>query len=227
MAEKNEKTVEAVEKELQEAQGKLATSEAFGKMNDAEKALYAELDSKEKTAFLKLDADGRKAEVEKTISEDPVIYTDTAGNEYRKSDDQRIVSSAKRADAAEKIAKDEREKREDLDLAKRAEKELDNLPGEEAVKTALLKAVDGIEDEKIREGVTALIKAGNSGLEEAFKKVGATGEAENDLNAEYEKLSEEYAKEKEVDLVIAKAEVLTDTDKGRDLAKRMEAESRK
>lgn len=228
MTDKNEKTVEAVEKQLQEIQGELAVSKAFGALNDAEKAHYADLDSKEQTAFLKMDADGRKAVLSKIQEADPVVYTDSEGNDYRKSDDPRTVSSAKRADKAEKIAKEERDKREDQELEKRAGAELDNLPGDLDVKKALLKAVNGIKDEKIREGVDALIKAGNSGLKDAFKRRGAQGEGEDlGLNDEYEKLAQEYAKENEVSIEIARADVLTATQKGRELAKRMEDERRK
>lgn len=228
MTDKNEKTVETVEKELQEVQDELAVAKAFGAMNDAEKAHYNGLGSDEQAAFLKLDADGRKSLIEKAAGEDPVVYTDADGNDYRKSDDPRTVASAKRADKAEKMAKAEREKREDTELEKRAESELDKLPGEMDVKKALLKAVNSIEDEKLRDGVNALLKAGNAGLEDAFRKRGERGEGQDSsLNDEYEKLAEEYAKEHECTIEIARADVLTETKKGRELAKRMEDERKK
>jgi len=229
MTDKKKKTVDndAVEKQLQESQDALAIAKAYGELNDAEKSLYAKMNSDEQAAFLKLDADGRKSAVEKAAGENPVVYTDLEGNEYRKSDDPRAVSAAKRADNAEKIAKEEREKREDADLAKRAEDGMQNLPGELDVKKAVLKAVDGISDAKLREGALALLKAGNENLADAFKKRGENGEPESSsLEAEYEKAAEEYAKEKDVDLVTAKAEVLTESAKGRDIAKRMEEERR-
>lgn len=227
MAEKNEKTVEAVEKQLQDSQNELAIAKAYGALNDAEKLHYKSLESNEQVAFLKLDADGRKAELAKLADSDPVVYKDLEGNEYRKSDDPRAVSAAKRADNAEKIAKEEREKREDGELSKRAESELSNLPGEADVKKSLLKAVDGIPDAKIREGVQALLKAGNENLGKAFERIGERGEGESSsLDAEYEKLAQDYAKEKEVDIVKARAEVLTETPKGRELAKRMDDERR-
>jgi hypothetical protein len=227
MAKENEKTVEAVEKQLQESQDALAIAKAFGELNDAEKSLYAKMSSDEQAAFLKMDASGRKSAVEKAAGENPVIYTSLDGDEFRKNDDPRLVKAAKRADEAEKIAKAEREKREDADLAKRAEDGMQNLPGDLDVKKAVLKAVDGIEDQSLREGALALLKAGNENLADAFKKMGESGEPESSsLEAEYEKLAEEYAKEKDVDLVTAKADVLTESAKGRDLAKRMEDERR-
>lgn len=216
MTEKNEKTVETVEKELQEVQGALAISEAFGKMNDADKVHYAGLSSDEQTAFLKMDADGRKSEVDKAAGENPVVYTDLVGNEYRKSDDPRTVSNAKRADKNEKIAKNETEKRENSDLEKRAGVELGNLPGELKTKAAVLKATDGIE------GAKELLAAANAGLAEAFKKIGATGEGSTDLGAEYEKAAEEYAKENDVSIEVARGDLLTKTAKGREIAKRLD-----
>jgi hypothetical protein len=227
MAKENEKTVEAVEKQLQDVQNELAISKAYGSLTDAEKAHYGKLDSEGQTAFLDMDADGRKAELKKSEGENPVIYTSDDGEEFRKMDDPRLVKMAQKADREARIAKEEREKREDADLAKRADEELSNLPGEPEVKKFLLKAVDGIEDLKVREGVQALLKAGNENLSKAFTRIGEQGEPEStSLEAEYNKLAEEYAEKNEVSLVKAKAEVLTETEKGRDLAKRMEADRR-
>lgn len=228
MAEKKiEKTVETVEQQLQDVQDQLAVAKAFGELTDAEKAHYKGLGDAEKAAFLKLDIDGRKAELAKVADSDPVVYKDAAGNEYRKSDDPRVVSNAKRADEAERIAKAEREKRETAELSKRAEDELGNLPGDAGVKVALLKAVDGITDEKIRDGVTALLKAGNDERNKAFEKAGVRGAGEeSDSEVELEKLAEEYAKDKQVSIEVARAEVLEKTEKGRELAKRMDDEFR-
>jgi len=213
MTEKNERTVETVEKELQDSQGELAIAKAYGALNDAEKSHYAGLGSDEQAAFLKLDADGRKAAVEKAVGDDPVIYkSDRTGKEYRKSSNPEVLDAVKSADEAWKIAKNEREKREDGELEKRAKDELSNLPGEMDVKKSLLKAVDSIEDLKVREGVQALLKAGNENLSKAFTRIGEQGEPESSsLEAEYDKLAEDYAKEKDCDLVKAKAEVLTET----------------
>ena len=227
MTDKTEKTVEQVEKELQDKEVELAISKAFGDLNDAEKAYHAGLDSEGQKAFLKLDADGRKNLIEKAAGENPVVYTDAGGNEYRKSDDARVVAAVKRADESDKVAKEEREKNRDLEFAKRAEADLDKLPGDMDVKKALIKVVDGIDDTKIREGVTALLKAGNASLDKAFEKVGARGEGEKGtIDAEYEKLAEKYAKDNDVTIEIARADVLTKSAEGRELAKKMDEEYR-
>jgi len=197
----------AEKKQLEDLKAELAEAQLLAKLNDAEKAHLADLADVGKDAFLKLDADGRKAELAKASDADPVVYTDADGNAFRKSDDARLISQAKRADEALKLAKSEKAKRETQDLAKRAETELSNLPDADGGKVALLKAVDGITDEKARAAVTALLKAGNDGLAKAFDQAGTAAKI-GDAEARYEALSKKYAEENKVTIEQARADVL-------------------
>ena len=119
------------------------------------------------------------------------------------------MSAVKRADKAEKLAKSERAQRQSGELLKRVG-ELEFVKGKDEVKVALLKAIDGIEDEDLRKGALEIVQSMNSGLEQAFQKRGtAFGDAsETDAEAKYEKLSQEYAKVHSCTIEKARAEVI-------------------
>lgn len=198
----------AAKEKLDKVQAELAGAQLLAKLSDAEKAHLAGLADEGKTAFLKLDADGRKAELAKAGEANPVVYTSEDGEEFRKGDDPRLIRLAKRADEDRKLAKTEREKREAQDLEKRAETELGNLPDADGAKVALLKAVDGIKDEKARAAATALLKAGNDGLEKAFDRAGTRSPQSGDAEERYEALSKKYAEANKVTIEQARADVL-------------------
>lgn len=189
--------VKALETQVETLTKSLDEAKAWGALTDAEKAFAKGLDDDAKAAFiLKGDSDRAKA-IEKASASDPVIYTATDGTEFRKSDDERIVNMAKRADAAEKLAKSEIEKRERLDLEKRAESETGNYPGTASELAALVKAVDGIEDEGAREIVKRAIKAGNDALGKAQVEPGGFSKTAADAGSPMAKI-EEMAKAKAV-----------------------------
>jgi len=214
--------LEKVNAKLQAVEKKLEVAEAFGDLNDAEKEVYASLGKKEKADFLELGAEERKAEVAKRADENPVVC-EVDGQVFRKNDDPRMIQIAKKAEKAAKDAAVEKAARENAEFAKRAESELDNLPGNGEVKIELLKAVEGIENEDIREGVTALLKAGNDGASGAFVRKGAKGEGEAEPEGnddELEKLAKKYAEENDVSLAKARGLVL-ETPEGEAIYKKM------
>ena len=194
-------------------------AEKMAELTDEQKSFYKDLGKSEQESFLQLDADGRQSEVDKSKADDPVVYKDLEGNKYRKSDDQRVVSAVKRADRAEKTAKEERELRKDGELSKRAAK-LTFVKGKDEVKVALLKAIDGIEDEDLRKGALEIVAAANSGLQEAFKKRGTAFGADPeavDAEAKLEKMAQEYQKTNDCTIEKARAEILM-TEEGAELA---------
>lgn len=205
--------LEAVTKQLATIQAELTVAKAFGELTDAQKAHYTKLDDAGKTAFLKLDASARQAKIDEvtkaTTESNPVVYTSTDGEQFRKNDDPRLITMAKRADEDRKarIAADIRSANETL--AKRAGSELKNCPGEEVVKVALLRAIDGITDEAQRTGALALLKAGNDALDPLFKRTGTSTPApalvgsSSAAEAELDRLAKAYASEKKVDYFTA------------------------
>ena len=187
----------------------LAQSNDLAKLTDIEKSHYETLDDAQKAEFLKTSSDERKTQITKAQEDDSVIYKAEDGSEYRKSDDPRLVTMAKKSDEDRKVAKAEREKRESLELQKRVTDDIPHLPGDDAVKIAILKAVDGIKDEELRGKAHQTLKAHDQGLAKAFEQVGHLNKvAEGSPQYQLDELSKAYAKENKVDLALAQSEVL-------------------
>lgn len=126
---KSASTLKADNKDLAD---KLAKAEAdktaadlLAKMSDDEKEHMDSLeDETEKSKFREMSADERKRAMKKSAEANPVVYkSERTGEEFRKSDDPRLVKYAKQADADAEIAKQEREARESAEMAKRADEE--------------------------------------------------------------------------------------------------------
>ena len=108
--------------------------------------------------------------------------------------------------ALERIAKLEAEREREA-LAKRAEAELPNLAGSVDARMALIKAVDGIQDEAVRGQVIETLKAADNATKAHFIEIGktATGDADpNDPQAEVERLAKAL-QEKDPSLTDAQA----------------------
>lgn len=215
-----------VSAEIAELNKKLERATALAELNDAEKAFYKGLKKDEQAIFLKADAAGRAKELAKAKADDPVVYTDTEGQEYRKSDDQRVVALAKRADQDRQLAKKEREQRVQLELEKRAKDEIPFLPGEISTKMAILSSLEKIDDPELRKSALESLKAQNQEMALAFERKGVrppagggSESAEDQLN----KKAEALAKEKGIDVNKAYNEVL-ETPEGKELYKAYLAE---
>lgn len=181
----------------------LAKAEAIAKMTDAEKAAMEDMDEAEKAKFVAAKPEDREKEVAKRAEANPVVYKCRAtGAEFRKSDDPRLIDLAKRADADADELKKMRDDALDETFAKRAQTELAKMPGELAVKSALLKAVAGIKDDKLREGVGEMLKSTQSKLSVMLKEVGtsrddtsgddADGDVRKAAETGLDKLAKEY-----------------------------------
>ena len=202
------KAIKEKDDELEKVNADLTIAKALGEFNDMEKAHYTALDDEEKTAFLAFTPEVRKSTLENLAAKDSIVYTDDGDMEYKKSDDPRLVKMAQDRDADRKIAKTEREKRETLELQKRVDAELNHLPGELGVKVAVLKAIDGIDDEEVRKGAKELLKAGNDALEKSFTEVGSRGEGFQKATDELDSLAKKYASEHDVPYIKAYDEIM-------------------
>jgi hypothetical protein len=108
--------------------------------------------------------------------------------------------------ALERISKLEAEREREA-LAKRAEAELPNLAGSVDARMALIKAVDGIQDEAVRGQVIETLKAADNATRAHFIEIGktATGDADpNDPTAEVARLAKAL-QEKDPSLTDAQA----------------------
>lgn len=203
------------EDQVKELEKKLARAEKMAELTDAEKAHLKGLDESAQATFLAKSADDRKAEVKaeeaRKAKADEVVYTDLDGNDYRKSDDARVVAAVKRADEATKRAAESEALRKQAELEKRASDELGNLPGEVSARAALLKAIDDIPNEEHRKGALEAVHAGNKAIQAAFATKGhedgtvdaGPGEATEKL----EKMARELASKDGISYVDAYAKV--------------------
>jgi len=173
-----------------------ATATAVAALSEPQRAHYGSLKGDEaKAAFLsKADGD-RQKEIDDLRKGDPVLYKALDGAEFRASDGDRMISIAKRADDnARRLALSEAQRSQES-LAKRADTELDHCPGTVEVRSALLKAVDGIGDEATRTGVLEILKAGNTAMATTSKPRGIratpAGGGES-ANAELDRLAKAY-----------------------------------
>ena len=191
-----------------------------------------------KDAFLAKSADERdgliaeakkraeEAEAKKN-AEDPVLHTTKAGLDIRKSDGPTVLALAKQADERDTENADLRKQVKALTdetstatYLKRAREELPDVPGSEEARAAMLKAIDGIEDEKHRETALAALKSKGDGISKLFKSLGtadpgASDDAEGEASSDkLEKLAKAYQKDHpELSYEQAEARVL-DTPEG-------------
>lgn len=198
----------------------LAVAKAYGSLTDAEKTHYTSLSDEDKKSFLTKSVDQRKDDVAKAASSDPVVYKSVEGVEYRKSDDPRLVALAKSADDNSKIAKAEREQRENAEFSKRASEELKHLPGDEAPKVALLKSVEAIADADTRTKVKEMLKANNDKMAKAFETFGSGAGSEEGKTSQdqLDNLAKKYASDHKVTFEKGMTEVLS-TAEGKELYK--------
>lgn len=219
-----EPTIEELKKQLDEQKGTLdkasvdlEIAKAYSGLSDAQKAHHNSLDDDGKAEFMKMDSEARQKVIEKKEEKNAVVYTDREGNEYQKNDDPRLVAMAKRADEEAKIAKTERERRELVELQKRADTDFEHLPGEQDAKVALLKAVDGISDEQTRESAFGILKANNEVMAKAFERAGSSvGNEFKKAEDELTTIARKYAADSNVSYETAYSEILK-TDRGREL----------
>lgn len=202
----NTAITDAVTKATEELTARADRAEKVAELTDAQRAHFDTLDEDGQTEFLGKSKEEREAAIAKRSEDNPVVYTDGYGDEYRKNDDPRLVRLAKERDADRlRIAKQEAAL-EDERLSKRAAETLPNLPGEVKVRGAILKALDGIEDETVRQAAHEAVVAGDKAIKAAFSTVGAAGNGTvevGDAEAELDRLAKARQAEKGEDYFTA------------------------
>jgi len=188
-------------KAMEKLQAELDRTKKVAELNDAQTAHFGKLDVAGQDAYLAKSAPDRQAvidaEIEKAAADDSVVYTDLEGNTFSKSDDARLVASAKRADEAITKAAKLETQAQNAAFAKRASVDIPHLPGEDSVGAAIIKALDGISDEGVRKSAFEAVRAGSKAVEAAFEKRGAlVGDKtpSADANTELEKRAKDMVK---------------------------------
>ena len=183
---------------VEELGAQLARAHAVVALTGEERAHFEALPEEARTAFLAKSADDRKAEIgavtKAAQDANPVVFTAADGTEFRKSDDPRAIAMAKRLDATEQENAALKARDEQTTLEKRAEAELPHLPGDVKTRAAMLKAIDGIEDEAQREAALGALKAQNEAMSKAFQTYGHGAQPEPGSPADQlDKLAKGYA----------------------------------
>lgn len=176
--------IEKLTKQLDDLQAENSVYKAEAVFSDAERDYYKGLDDEAKKAFREATSEARLAQIEKRDDEDPVIFKSADGTEYRKSDDPRLIELAKREDAREIEFRKMRDEAEDGRIEKYVSENLHHHPGDMDVRKAIVKAVEGIADEKVREGALDALKAKDAKFAPAFQQVGVKGSPDLNKNAD-------------------------------------------
>ncbi len=198
-----------------EETARLERAEKLAELNDAQRVHFNGLNADGQTSFLGKSADERQsvvnAEIAKQAGDDPIVYTCDDGTAIHKSAGQLVSKLAKDADESRRELAKERSVNKQRDFEKRAGDTLGSYPGSLATRAALVKAVDGIENEDLRENVGLAVIAGNNALNGAFTTTGhgSTKSLVQDGNAndQLESLAKARATEKGLDYFVAYDEV--------------------
>ncbi len=174
MSEKNDQTaeLEAVAKQLVEITKRAERAESVSELNDAQRGIFKSLDEEAQEAFLALTPEQREAQVAKAAEANAVVYTDAEGTEYRKSDDQRMVNLAKRADAERDLRVKGEELAKAANLSKRAEG-FEHITGGVEAATLILKGIDLLPEADQAPAIEAL-KAQDAAMAQAFVRKGTS-----------------------------------------------------
>ncbi len=166
--------------EVQTLETNLELARVFTSFDDGEREHFAGLDEAAKAGFFTLGTEERQAAIAKAKGPDVQVYKGRDGTVYTKAHDPLLVAAVKTADAALTRAENSDQALDQAKLEKRAEETLPNLPGTAKVKAALLKSVEGIEDEVDRTEALKALAAGESAIAKGYDQLG-TSEAAGEL----------------------------------------------
>ena len=166
--------LEEVNKQLETLKSERDAAVAKADLSDAERTFVETLDAENASEFMKMSKKARASFMKTADETDETLVV--GSRTVRKSivgEDVFEVMKAQeeRLKLSEEIAKKERDDRITTQLQKRAEAELNNLPGSVAEKVDVLKAVSGL-DEAVVETLNKIFKAADESLSGAYTSFG-------------------------------------------------------
>ena len=185
---------------------------------------YDDLAEADQTTFLQKSVVLQNAEVQNAQLANAVIYKDRNGVKYHKSDDVRLVKMAQDADEQALAIKKMQTDNTDLRLQKMAD-DFKFLPGDDAARMTLIKAVDGISDETQKKAAFEILKSKNTANGRMFTTEGVSTHGANELiqkaETDLDEMVQKHMKDNKVTLEKAYDEVLQTPD-GAKLYERVE-----
>lgn len=175
------KNFEASEKAREEAVAKAERLEAIAALSAEEKEFFDK--AKDKDEFLKMSKADRAKAIKKARTEDETIELD--GQTFSKSNTDPAVwafikGQVARTEALEKKLNEEREARENVELAKRVKEEFSHLPGTDEEKLELVKSLNAL-PEAARKTMETVLKAASATASLAFQRLGSRGGREQSV----------------------------------------------
>lgn len=176
--------LEALKKQLDEATAKAARFEAIAQLSVEEKEYFDKASPADQDKFLAMNKSARSEVIAKAKVDDEVIEVD--GNKLYKSKCDPamwafIKSQAAQTEALKKKLDEERERREEAELAKRVREEFSFLSGSDEDKIKVLKGLNALPKES-REAIEATMKAANEASKLAMTRFGVTGGGTNSIS---------------------------------------------
>jgi len=171
---------------------------------------------------LTAERDGLRAQLEqvtKLHDPDQVAYRSDSGEVFRKSDDPRLVQMAKDRDHDRREAAQAR-------LEKRASEEIPALKGTLPVRSAILRAVDGIADEATRKAAHEALRGASFACAELAKALGGPAPNMTDDSAatKLHAMVVKHAGEKSMSEAAALVDLTSKSQEARDLYEAVRAE---
>ena len=221
MSEQNSTTDELVKR--------LERAEAVLNFTAAERTHFDGLAAEAQDEFIGKAAADRSAELalakRQAEDADPVVYTTMDGHQLRKGADGDALIAVMRSN--DMIRKDNALLKADSDrqrVTKRVREELPHISGTEDEQVALVKAIEAIEDQAVRDGAFAILKRNDQGLSSIMKTNGSQGGAvEKSANQTLNEKVAKHAADEKISFTAAYAAVM-DTSEGNDLYEQMKIE---
>jgi len=177
-ADEAKKALETQKAEMDALKAENELLKAKGKMTPAEQAACdAMAADDEKKKFIEMSPEDRQKRMAEIAKGDESITVDGQTVSKSKVGPEMfavIKSQQARIQKGEEEVRKEREERQTVELTKRAETELENLPGEVAKKVDVLKTFASMPEEA-RATLETMLKAGNAAMKAAFQRVGQCG----------------------------------------------------
>lgn len=192
--------------ELDNLKKRAERAETIASLSDTHRSHFRVLKGADADAFLSQSDAERDETIRKAQEANRVIYKSEDGQEFRQSDDPRLVEMAKGLDMERKKRKEMEQKAAKAELEKQAS-ELTHIPGTDEERLALVKGIQSLPADE-REKALKALKAQNERLGKSFVRVGTASAPADDTLDPLDALATDIAKRDNITFEQAYAKAL-------------------